>query len=97
MEKINTGEIISNLEAKNIKIVPIGYAELKSIHLKGDLDNFIATAKAFNENVVFVQEFSFDDDDFLHEPDTAILGEYDEPASEDGINLISIFARVRGI
>lgn len=87
METINIGEIISDIEANGIKVIPTGYAKSNSADLKGNLDSFIATAKAFNENVIFMSEFSFDNESFFHEPHGAILGEYDEPASEDGINL----------
>jgi hypothetical protein len=87
MESINAGDIISTIEAHSIKVVSIGYADLKSIELKGNLESFIATIKAFNENIVFMQEFSFDKEDFLHEPDEPILGEYDQPPGENTINL----------
>lgn len=87
MEIINTNEIVSDIEAKGIKVIPIGYAKSNATELKGNLENFITTAKAFGDNIVFLQEFSFDNESFLHEPDEEILGEYDEPAGEDGINL----------
>jgi hypothetical protein len=88
MNVFNTDEIISNIESQGIKVISIRYADFKSIELKGDLGSFIATAKAFNENVVFFQDFSFDQDDFFLEINESILGEYATPASEDGINLI---------
>lgn len=95
MENIDTDEIINNIEAQGIKVVSVGYANFKSIELRGSLEDFIATAKAFNENVIFLQSFSFGEDDFLCEFEKPILGEYDEPPSEDGINLAQFLPELK--
>lgn len=87
MKSINISETISHIEAQGIKVIPIDYSEAKSTRLKGDLDDFLAAVKAFNETVVFLQDFSFDEDDFFHEIDKPVLGEYDDPPGENGINL----------
>lgn len=87
MKTVNIDEIKSDMEMRGIKIIPIGYSKSNAIELKGDLEDFIATVKAFGESIVFLQEFPFDSESFLHEQDEEILGEYDQPASEDGINL----------
>lgn len=86
MQGINIDEITSDLETKEIKVIPVGYNELKSIQLKGDLDSFVTTVKALNESVVFMQSFSFDEDDFLHEIKKPILGEYSDPPKDNEIN-----------
>jgi hypothetical protein len=88
MNNINTDKIINDIEKQDIKVVEIGYADLKSIELKGNLESFIATVKVFNENVVFYQNYSFSDDDFLYESDETIFGECDDQPDEDGIDLI---------
>lgn len=87
MQSINVDEITNDLEAKEIKVISVGYNELKSIHLKGDLDSFVTTVKALNENVVFIQSFSFDEDDFFHEIKKPVLGEYSNPPEDKEINL----------
>lgn len=95
MDNINTDEIISNIEAQGIKVVSISYADFKSIQLEGNLENFIATTKAFNENVVFLQSFSFDADDFFQELNKPVLGEYDEPPSESEIDLTQFLPELK--
>jgi hypothetical protein len=87
MKIININETISTIEAQGIKVIQIDYSEAKSTRLKGGLDDFIAAVKVFDEKVVFLQDFSFDDEDFFHEPKNPVLGEYDEEPSENGINL----------
>lgn len=89
MNVIKVEEIVSYLDSKGIHVVLLSHWDIKSTgHLKGDLDSFIAAAKLFNESIVFVQEFSLDEDDLFYKPDDPILGEYEQPSSEDGINLI---------
>ena len=87
MKNINISEIISTIETQGIKVIQIDYSEAKSTRLKGGLDDFIATVKAFDEKVVFLQDFSFDEEDFFHELKKPVLGTYDEEPSESGINL----------
>ena len=67
MKSINISKITDSIEAQGIKVISIGYTELKSIQLKGALDSFIATVKAFNETVILIQDFLFDENDFFHE------------------------------
>ena len=87
MKSINISEIISTIEAQGIKVIQIDYSEAKSTRLKGGLDNFIAAVKAFDEKVIFLQDFSFDEEDFFHELKEPVLGDYDEELGENGINL----------
>jgi len=87
IESIDINEMIGSIEDQGIKVVPIDYSESKATRLKGDRDDFLAAVKAFDEKVVFLQDFSFDEEDFFHEFKKPVLGEYDNPPTEDGIDL----------
>lgn len=88
MESINIAEIINKIENQGIKVISIGNTHLNKVtRLEGDLETFIQTAKAFNENVVFMQDFSFSANDFFYKSDKPILGEYETLPNEEGIDL----------
>jgi hypothetical protein len=87
MKSLDINELVGSIEDQGIKVVHIDYSEFKATRLKGDRDNFVAAVKAFDEKVVFLQDFSFDEDDFFHELKKPVLGEYDNPPTENGIDL----------
>jgi hypothetical protein len=95
MNTINMSEVINIIETEGIKVIPIGYGKSNSNELKGSLEDFIAAAKAFEEPIVFLQEFPFDNESFLHEAQGEILGEYDEPANENGIDLTQFLPKLK--
>lgn len=93
---INTDEIVEQLQSKAITVVRLDGFDAKGAtnYIKGDLEDFITAAKALNENVVFLSEVLLSENDFFHEPNAEILGEYeqspvaDEEEPIEGINLI---------
>lgn len=88
MKNLDIDEISGSIEAQGIKVVAIDHSELRSIQLKGGLDNFIASVKSFDEKVAFLQDFSFDGEDFLYKIKKTVLGEYNNQPGENGIDLI---------
>jgi len=99
--KFFRNELVNHIQAKGIQIICIEYSNVKStIHLKGNLESFFAAINALNKTAVFMQEFSFDEDDFFHEPDTKVLGEYGQfiegksKYQNSGINLIQFLPQL---
>lgn len=93
MKSLDISEMVGSIEAQGIKVVVIDYSELKSTGLKGGMDDFIAAVKAFDEKVVFLQDFSFDEEDFLHEIKN-VFGDYDNQPTENGIDLIQFLPEI---
>lgn len=93
---INTDEIVEQLQSKAITVVRLDSFDSKGAtnYIKGGLEDFTSAAKALNENVVFLSEVLLSENDFFHEPNAEILGEYEqssvagEEEPSDGINLI---------